>query len=206
MDGLMVKTEMMYFNLFNMVGSKYDFQLSLDEYSKITGTGPDNAAIVIQKYPKFKHIKEEVTAEMVKEYFPKFFNNPGDANKSGLKELYEYLKANNYKIAIASNPFKEIIKQTLNYLGFEMQIELLMTGEDMRPKPNPDILLKIAEILDVPTEECLVLEDSRVGIEAANRANMKVGYIPDIAFVDDETRKKATFICDDLKGVINYLN
>ncbi|MCB6603359.1 HAD-IA family hydrolase, partial [Erysipelatoclostridium ramosum] len=84
-----------------------------------------------------------------------------------------------YKIAIASNSFKEIIKQTLNYLGFEMQIELLMTGEDMRPKPNPDILLKIAEILDVPTEECLVLEDSRVGIEAANRANMKVGYIPD---------------------------
>ena len=59
MDGLMVNTEMMYFNLFNMVGSKYDFQLSLDEYSKITGTGPDNAAIVIQNTQNSSILKKK---------------------------------------------------------------------------------------------------------------------------------------------------
>ena len=48
MDGLMVNTEPMYFLLFNLVGSKYNFQLSFEEYCKITGSGPDNAAKVIQ--------------------------------------------------------------------------------------------------------------------------------------------------------------
>ena len=205
MDGLMVNTEPMYFLLFNLVGSKYNFQLSFEEYCKITGSGPDNAAKVIQKYPKFKHIKEGVTTDMIKEYFPLFFKKPGDANKPGLRELYEYLKKNDYKIAIASNSFKEIIQQVLHYLGFEMKIDVLMTGEDLRPKPNPDILLKIAEKLDVQPSEWLVLEDSSVGIEAAVRANMKVGYIPDIAYVDGETRNRATFICKDLAEVIAYL-
>jgi beta-phosphoglucomutase-like phosphatase (HAD superfamily) len=44
-------------------------------------------------------------------------------------------------------------------------------------KPSPDVFLLAAERLDVPPEECLVIEDSLLGIQAARAAAMRViGY------------------------------
>ena len=43
-----------------------------------------------------------------------------------------------------------------------------------RSKPHPDLYLRAAEMLGVPCAECLVVEDSPVGIEAAKAAGMRV--------------------------------
>lgn len=42
-----------------------------------------------------------------------------------------------------------------------------------RSKPDPAIFVYSAQQLGVPPEECIVLEDSPYGIEAARRAGMK---------------------------------
>ena len=41
-------------------------------------------------------------------------------------------------------------------------------------KPAPDIFLRNSEILKIPPNECVVIEDAVVGIEAAKNAGMKV--------------------------------
>jgi HAD superfamily hydrolase (TIGR01509 family) len=47
-----------------------------------------------------------------------------------------------------------------------------------RGKPAPDLFLYAAEQLQVPTHECIVVEDSRAGVQAAVSAGMPVlGYI-----------------------------
>jgi beta-phosphoglucomutase-like phosphatase (HAD superfamily) len=45
-------------------------------------------------------------------------------------------------------------------------------------KPAPDLFLRVAERMAVATADCLVIEDSAAGIEAARRAGMRVfGFV-----------------------------
>lgn len=51
---------------------------------------------------------------------------------------------------------------------------LVYTREDAKEiKPNPEIYLRVMKELGVSAEECLVFEDSLIGIEAAKRAGME---------------------------------
>jgi beta-phosphoglucomutase-like phosphatase (HAD superfamily) len=49
-----------------------------------------------------------------------------------------------------------------------------------RGKPAPDIYLEVARRLEVRPEECLVLEDSAIGCEAALAAGMRVIACPSV--------------------------
>ena len=42
-----------------------------------------------------------------------------------------------------------------------------------KSKPDPEVFLKAAEFLKEQPEYCLVVEDAKAGIEAANAAGMK---------------------------------
>jgi beta-phosphoglucomutase-like phosphatase (HAD superfamily) len=55
-----------------------------------------------------------------------------------------------------------------------------VTGcEVLNGKPEPDIFLKVAENLNAKPSECLVFEDSLVGVLAAKKARMTVWAIED---------------------------
>lgn len=47
-------------------------------------------------------------------------------------------------------------------------------GQITRGKPDPEVFLKAAERLEVPPENCLVVEDGRAGAEAAHRCRMRL--------------------------------
>ncbi|OGD89400.1 hypothetical protein A3J17_04810 [Candidatus Curtissbacteria bacterium RIFCSPLOWO2_02_FULL_40_11] len=66
-------------------------------------------------------------------------------------------------------------------------------------KPNPDIFLFVADKIKTKPEECLILEDSPNGIEAAKRAGMKC-----IALTTSTDRKRlkgADFIVDSYSQI-----
>jgi HAD superfamily hydrolase (TIGR01509 family) len=51
--------------------------------------------------------------------------------------------------------------------------DVIVAAEDtVRHKPEPDVFLETANRMGVPAEQCLVFEDSDLGIEAARRAGM----------------------------------
>jgi beta-phosphoglucomutase-like phosphatase (HAD superfamily) len=56
--------------------------------------------------------------------------------------------------------------------------DFVVSSEDVAyGKPDPEIFLKAASGLNVDPDECLVIEDSKLGVEAAKKAGMKcVGY------------------------------
>jgi sugar-phosphatase len=64
--------------------------------------------------------------------------------------------------------------------------EILVTAEDVKHgKPNPEPYRKGAELLNVPPEECVVVEDAPAGIRAAHAAGMRVISLPSTCPVDD---------------------
>jgi HAD superfamily hydrolase (TIGR01509 family) len=82
------------------------------------------------------------------------------------------------KVSIASGGYLPVVLKTLEAIGFKDFFSVIITTEQVpRGKPFPDMFLEAAKRMDVPPSECLVLEDSPAGIEAAKAAGMDYNLI-----------------------------
>ncbi|MFZ5894306.1 MAG: HAD family hydrolase [Myxococcota bacterium] len=80
-----------------------------------------------------------------------------------------------YPLAVASGGDRRTVETTLMNLGILDAFHTIVTAEDVaHGKPAPDMFLLAAERMGVAPERCVVFEDSLLGIEGAQRANM--GY------------------------------
>jgi HAD superfamily hydrolase (TIGR01509 family) len=76
-------------------------------------------------------------------------------------------------MAVASGGYRDTITRTLDALGVRSWFDVMVTAEDtVRHKPEPDVFLEAAKRLGVSAEECLVFEDTDIGLLAAKRAGM----------------------------------
>ena len=81
--------------------------------------------------------------------------------------------AGRFPVSVASGGDYLTIKRTLELIGVLELVPVIVTAADVRfGKPAPDLFLLAAERMGVAPSECLVFEDSPLGIEAAERAGM----------------------------------
>jgi HAD superfamily hydrolase (TIGR01509 family) len=82
------------------------------------------------------------------------------------------------KVSVASGGYLPVVLKTLESIGFKDVFPVIVTTEQVtRGKPFPDMFLEAARRMGVPPNECLVLEDSPAGIEAAKAAGMDYNLI-----------------------------
>jgi HAD superfamily hydrolase (TIGR01509 family) len=82
------------------------------------------------------------------------------------------------KVSVASGGYLAVVLKTLEAIGFKDFFPVIVTTEQVaRGKPFPDMFLEAANRMGVPANECLVLEDSPAGIEAAKAAGMDFSFI-----------------------------
>lgn len=87
-------------------------------------------------------------------------------------ELLNLLRKSGVKVAIASGSSRPSILPVME--KFDIEVDAIAASEDVkRGKPHPDLFLCAAEKLGIPPQNCIVFEDSDVGIEAARNAGMK---------------------------------
>lgn len=78
-------------------------------------------------------------------------------------------------LAVASSAGCDNIHFHLEVLDLEGIFDVLVGSEDVRRgKPDPEIFLTASQRLGVAPARCLVFEDTPAGIEAAQRAGMRV--------------------------------
>ncbi len=94
----------------------------------------------------------------------------------------EDLKAAGKPIAVASGGRRDDVVATLRHIGARDLFDIIVTADDVATaKPAPDLFLLAAERMGVSPEQCYVIEDSDLGIEAADRAGMDSVRIPSFA-------------------------
>jgi HAD superfamily hydrolase (TIGR01509 family) len=77
------------------------------------------------------------------------------------------------KVSVASGSEYQHVVHTLESIGARSYFEVIVTPIDVvHGKPAPDMFLLAAERMRVPSERCLVVEDSPLGLEAARLAGM----------------------------------
>jgi beta-phosphoglucomutase len=77
--------------------------------------------------------------------------------------------------AVASNAEPANIEFVLNDARLHQHFRVVVDGHQVeRPKPDPEIFLRAAELLGVPPGHCVVFEDSPGGVRAARDAGARV--------------------------------
>jgi HAD superfamily hydrolase (TIGR01509 family) len=91
----------------------------------------------------------------------------------GLVETLEILKKRNIPMAVASSSYPEIIDLILEKTSLKKYFQVVVSSQEAgKSKPEPDVFLLAAEKLGKKPENCLVVEDSFNGIEAAHAAGI----------------------------------
>jgi beta-phosphoglucomutase len=107
----------------------------------------------------------------------------------GAIDFLNYLKEKNIKRTIATASYPKNILFYNDIFGLDQWFSIEQIIHDngkFKGKPDPGMFIAAAKILDVPTQECMIIEDSIMGILAANNAN--AGKI--IAMSSDNQKNK----------------
>lgn len=114
------------------------------------------------------------------------------------------LKARGYRVALASSTGPKLIARIMEETGMRPWFDLIVSGGQFKQsKPDPEIYHYTAKTLKVKEEECFVIEDSEVGIEAGKAAGMTVAALRDDRFGFDQSR--ADHMMESLMEILDYL-
>ena len=180
-----------------------------EELIKIIGDGTiDNVDIAKQRDDKLKEYKQEqdpyleycgflkekyhttISKEEIKkiryDIANRYLKEKVDY-KPNAEKVIKYLKEKGYILAIASTTnqpaidcYKTENQNIIEKANLEDYFSVIYAKNDVNAiKPNPEVHDKIMKKLHVKPEECLIVEDALVGVEAANNANIEVAVIYD---------------------------
>jgi len=118
--------------------------------------------------------------------------------------LLDYLKRNNYIVGLTTSASHKHTDDKLKVCSISKYFDVIVTGEDVkRKKPYPDIYLEAVNKVQLNKEDCIVIEDSPLGMKAAKDAGLKVILDYDVRIKPDTNL--ADYIVDDLRQVISIL-
>ncbi|MCK4544997.1 HAD family phosphatase [candidate division WOR-3 bacterium] len=179
MDGVVVNSQPLYFELERRYFSELGLNIPPEEYNNFVGMNMNNMWFYLkEKY----HIKQSLDF-LIENNIKNFVENINSSDElkpiSGVVDLFNELKNNHIKIAIASSSSGSVVDSMLNKLQIKSFFDVIVCGDEVyNGKPAPDIFLLTVERLQVKPEECIVIEDSCNGVKASNSANIKcVGFL-----------------------------
>jgi beta-phosphoglucomutase len=116
-----------------------------------------------------------------------------------IHELLESIKGN-FKIGLATNSRIREVEIIFNKLDFNIYFDLRLSRNNVKKvKPDPEIYLMGADLFNVKPNECVVFEDSIVGISAAKSAGMNCIAITNTYSAED--LRNADMIIDSYKEI-----
>jgi HAD superfamily hydrolase (TIGR01509 family) len=94
---------------------------------------------------------------------------------SGLRQFITAIRSDGALTALATSAPPGNVKLILEKLSLEELFDVVIDRTQVkRGKPDPEIYLKVLEALGVHREHCVVIEDSKAGIQAAIGAGLRV--------------------------------
>ncbi|MGA2682706.1 MAG: HAD family phosphatase [Candidatus Bathyarchaeia archaeon] len=109
----------------------------------------------------------------------------------GARELLDRLNGK-IRMSLASMNNHSVISHLLKAKNLEKYFSAVLTAESIsHSKPDPEIFLKAAAMLQAKPERCVVLEDSVFGVKAAKLANMSCVAVLTGVYSQSELEKES---------------
>jgi len=173
LNGTILEDEDEYGKAFNRVLKKLGVDSKTD-YPHEKGIGVrENWLKLLEKYKiKTDKTPEMLTKETQEAYLEEI---DGVTVRSGFEDFIEKLKNSGTQIGLATSNTWEQTDKILDTVDLQNVFDAVTTCDEViYNKPDPSLFTITADKLGAERYECLVIEDSASGIEAARRAGMKV--------------------------------
>jgi HAD superfamily hydrolase (TIGR01509 family) len=172
-DQVLYSSGDIHFKALNKAISTIDpkYQISEEDDKKFYGTIPskeklkklsEKTDLPLETHSKILDLKKKFTNDLIDELDLDIQENVIEC----VKKLHT-----NYKLIIASNTNKDFIEKILNKQNLLSYFSKIYSNSDIsKPKPNPEMYLKICVDFNTEPRNILILEDSATGQEAAIRS------------------------------------
>ncbi|XP_022747672.1 protein SUPPRESSOR OF QUENCHING 1, chloroplastic isoform X1 [Durio zibethinus] len=204
MDGVLCNSENPSRKAAVDVFAEMGVQVTVEDFVPFTGMGEANFLGGVASVKGIKEFDPEAAKKRFFEiYLDKYAKPNSGIGFPGALELITQCKSKGLKVAVASSADRIKVDANLAAAGLPLSMFNAIVSADAfeNLKPAPDIFLAASKILDVPPEECIVIEDALAGVLAAKAAKMRC--IAVTTTLTEETLKDAgpSIIRNDIGSV-----
>ena len=174
LDGVIVDTAKYHFLAWKKIANELGFEFTHENNELLKGVSRIRSLDIILELGKIKASQEDKNRWLIQkneDYLSYLVDIDESEILPGVMPILKYLKEKKQFIALgsASKNARPILEKT----GTLAYFDAIVDGNDVsNAKPDPEVFLLAARLLDTKPENSIVFEDSVAGIQAANIAGM----------------------------------
>ena len=176
LDGVLLSTDKFHFLAWKKLADRMNINFTKEDNERLRGvsrmesleiilslsdapinlTEEEKIALATEKNDCYREYLKTLTPEIITEE---------------VRDTLKNLRQKGYKLAVGSSSknTRFILEKTNLTDAFD---EIADGNDIVNSKPDPEVFLKAASLIDIAPENCAVIEDAEAGLEAATRGNM----------------------------------
>ena len=174
LDGVIVDTAKYHFLAWKKLANDLGIDFTEEENEQLKGVSRVKSLEKILAWGNKTLSEKDFNAQMAKkneDYLSHIAKMDESEILPDVPRVLNYLIENKQPISLGSA--SKNARTILERVNLKEQFNAIVDGNDVtKAKPDPEVFLIAAKLLNVAPEDCIVFEDSVAGVEAANFANM----------------------------------
>ena len=205
MDGLMLNSEPLYQQAWQAAAQDLGFTLEAELYLSLVGRSSEEADRLFgQMYGD--QFPVQAFNDRWEEQWRSLVQQQGIPLQPGLLPLLDWVEQQGLPKAIGTSSNAAEAELCLGLADIRDRFAAIVTADQVTVgKPAPDIFLAAAAQLGMRPAQCLVLEDSNAGVQAAAAAGIPVVMVPDLQSPTAASQAIAQQIFASLHEVLTWL-
>ena len=179
LDGTLVDSEWLYLEGNVDAGRQLGYRLTFEAFLPLVGVS--EAQFKRQLDQLIAPSQQAAFARLTQVYVDGRIAQPQSLAQPGADHLLTFLQAHHIKLALVTTSTAEYTQRMLTNTGWRNVFEVIVTREQGRTKPAPDLYLQALNQLKLANDQVLAVEDSPVGVHAAKVAKLKCIQVQDLA-------------------------
>lgn len=180
LDGVITDTAEYHYQSWQRMADEEGLEFNREINEKLRGVSRERSLEIILDGEKISEDEMKRLMDKKNGYYQEYLKEMDETDLlPGARELINDSLDKEFKLAIASS--SKNAKTVISALNISDFFEVIADGFSVNnPKPAPDLFLYAAEKMGLISEQCIVFEDAKAGIDAAQAANMlSVGIGPE---------------------------
>lgn len=178
-DGTLVDSEPIHFRLWSQVLDRHGVTITEEVFNSQCAGLPTiaNAMDLVERYGL--EISPEALAEQKHAITKEFLANSAYPLMPGVEAAIEEFVSNGLKLAVVTGANNHSVGATMRSYDFTRHFSFVVSADDVKAsKPDPECYLLALEKLGLEPQECLALEDTEHGLQAAAQAGIPCLALP----------------------------
>ena len=198
LDGVIVDTAKYHYLAWLKIANELDIEFTLEHNELLKGVSRVRSLEIILELGKIKASQENKDKWLVQkneDYLSYLVDMDESEILPGVLPVLKFLREQGQPIALgsASKNARPILEKT----GILHYFNAIVDGNDVsNAKPDPEVFLTAAKLLETTPENAIVFEDSVAGVQAAN-----IGKMTSIGIGEESVLHEAKYIFKDFTHI-----